>query len=106
MSAVLPVQRVNPFVFFVRHAHPVRSRNNAARNRSLFPRFVNDHNDYNYQGDRDGHDSDQGIAYVIIELIRPGGDGKDHTESDNQDPTPEKFLRHIVLLDAKRNPRS
>jgi hypothetical protein len=93
-------QGVNPFVFFVRHAHPVRSRGDASRNRSLFPRFVNDYHCYYDQGDRHGHDSDDGTTYLISEwIIRcPSGDGKGHTECHNQGSTPEEFLRHIVLL--------
>ena len=98
-------KRVYPFIFFVGQTHPVRSRDDAARNRSFFSRFVNDNDDYDYQGDRHSHDSYHDIACVITQLICLSGDGKDHAESDNQGSTPEKFLRHIVLLDAKRNPR-
>jgi hypothetical protein len=67
---------------------------------------VNDHNSYHHQGGCHGHDSDDGNAHVITYLICSSRCGKDHAEDDNQDSTPEKFLRHVFLLEAIRNPRS
>src|ERR1700693_5097171 len=49
-------QRVSLLVFFVGDSHPASSWVDTSRNRSLFGRFVNDHNSYDYHGRSNPHD--------------------------------------------------
>jgi len=76
--------------------YPVLPRLDTACNRSIFPRFVHNHN---RDDDRDGrsnrHNSDDDIHGGIVQVICLRGRGEAQTQSDDQNCTPDISLGRV-----------